>query len=363
MSTTPRYSTVEISAEKARAAAAAAAAARLRLAEAARDRREAALAERKRKFEERQREQVARHEARRQQIRGAEQHGEPANAKEPNRHAAASDRRLRVTHSEPLASIPDRPSRDQQLSAQPSTEQPPTESERLSIAPEQSVDSSDQVAAFDESQPPAEELSPALVDSSVTARAEAETLAEALGAWTDAAQTATDLRRASAELGAALDSEDEPAAIAALAAVRDVVATAHAENDALQQARARRRIIAAGITAALPEHYHVWNLSEKPDGSIRFLASGPDDELLVAVFDDGAGGDLVGYKSEDPLPGQLDAPPGTDDCPKLTQELEDAHARAASEGFTIGPVIWDPHQTPDLRRARRSATNRQSKTQ
>jgi hypothetical protein len=339
VSTTPRYSRVRISEQRAREAAAAAEAARRLLAEASKRKRDAELAEYKRKHEQRRREMLEAH-ARQQASRAESVRGtEPA-----SRRGAPGHRRRRDLASSPFGTRESRPTREQPPEQQLPYEDASNEHAPTPQAQPQSMLAAGEgvaVAGFDVTESNQPELDYATVEAAVTARAAAKALIDALRPWPALQQSAEDLDDAAAELGVALDADDERATIAATSRLDELVTKAHAEHDVLQAARARRRVIATAVADALPERYGIGDATERPDGSIRFLASGPEDELLVAVLDDGAGAEAVAYKIDGgSFHGQLDVPPGVDDCPGLTRELARVHERAAANGFDFGPLRW-----------------------
>lgn len=368
MSTTPRYSTVRISKQRAREAAAAAARERGRVEEAARRQREAELQAHRRKHEQRQRVMVERHRAQRRQIHEKlDQASASAVTSEPDRRAGAPDRRQAAAR--PQQQAESRPVEHEIPPREHSPAQPVERIAPLAVEKQQADDGQhasgqqrDQTRAPREPAADETQLSLVVAEPAIVAHADAQTLIAALSRWTSFDETVEQLREAGAKLAGALDAGDERTTIVTTAAVSDLVTGAQAEHDAFQETRARRRIIATSVAAALPECYRIGPLTEHSDGSVHFRASGPDDKLQVAVCDDGSGKDIVGYQAEDgEFLEQLDVPPGMDDCPGLTRDLEETHDRATADGFAFGPVT-SRHigaGRPD-RAQRNSAARRQS---
>jgi hypothetical protein len=316
MSTTPRYSAVSLAQNRAAEAAAAAAAERRRLEE-----------ERQRRHDERMR-QLAERAQTQQQERAAAMRRPMASAAAtpqersdttPDRRRHARDRRPpRAREAMPVVAPDPQPAHGAVPADAPATPMTPD-------APTVPVP-----------------LDPAILELAVAAHTAAATLADALEPLPESGTLAVDLRSVAARLDLAIYAMDAGAIAAETAATRDLLTQAERRYDELQQAQARRWIIARGIASALPERYSIGSLLERADGSIRFVAEGPDDDLMIAVTRDDEGQDVVGYKvAGESYYAQIAAAPGLDDCPTLTADLEEAHRRAAiAAGLDFSPITW-----------------------
>jgi hypothetical protein len=327
MSTTPRYASVQLSAERRREAEAAAEAARRRVAEAARRLRDAELQRRRAKFEQQRAEMIARNEAKLGQVHRS---GRADSGHEPDRRAAATSRRS------PKVSRRDA--------------RPPVQAQQLPTDPRPI-------------EQPQAAVNPAVLEAATGAVADATAVLEAIAKTDSLADVAGRLRNGSARLNAMIDSQDEPATLEATRIVRELVLEASAAYDSFVEEGARRRIIAGSLAAALPERYVVGDLTELPDGTISFHANGPDDDLLVEILDDGTGKNHVTYRIDGMTYfGQIHAEQGDDDCPGLTLDLEQSHARAAADGLDFGPVTWAGGRSnrSDARRQGTSVRHRRS---
>jgi hypothetical protein len=183
--------------------------------------------------------------------------------------------------------------------------------------------------------------------------------------------TAIDLGANSTELAARLTSSDaelarlvEDGSEEALAAAVDTAASAFAEagdaRDAFVEMQARRRIIATAIVRALPDRYVVDAvLTEDADGAVRFVAAAPDETLRVVISGDPeTGGDVIGYQTqEEAFEQRLELGEVVSDCPDLANRLTAIHEQIAGEGITAGRLHWRNQpvsQRDHQQRARRS---------